>query len=360
MPRSLLCVLDRQTVGGSVVHRTPKFIILILVLTQSPSFGQQAKGKVAGEIFKAGIRLLTGAAAAESMRRAGNASVEHQSAVKQADLTRSEYERVRRERIDGVVRQFHSQGLSDEHNTIYSAFLDINYNAGSVYWADTFSNPDIFFVVEVEGIGQFILPNIRNEYKGGPVLDRIVLPELAPGSRVVVRVLDDDTSGDAIWNSILRSRVNYKFSIDNQMLYATQGFHAQADLSGGFQILDTPQRVVLDGPDQIATVVFQVPSTSEKTWVADGELRDSNNRVAGRVQFSQVWNTRAELATLERELGQQVSQAEQKESSSFGWLIFWVVLGLVCLSVFFKSLFEKFSLPGSKPPISSDSNASLS
>lgn len=78
-----------------------------------------------------------------------------------------------------MVNQFKQQSL-DEQNTIYSIFLNIDYKAGSVYWADTFSNPDIFFVVEVEGVGQFVLPNISNEYKGGPLLDRIIIPELRP------------------------------------------------------------------------------------------------------------------------------------------------------------------------------------
>jgi hypothetical protein len=317
--------------------------LALLLLSMTPTLGrcQNATSKAASEIFKVGVRLLTGAAAAESMRRAGNSSVEYRNAAGEAALARQEYERVRRERIDGVIRQSRSQGLPDDRSAIYSIFLNIDYNAGSVYWADTFSNPDVFFVVEVEGRGQFVLPSIRNEYKGGPVLDRIVLPSLSPGTRVVVRVLDDDTNGNEIWNSILRNKVNYRFTIDGASLAATSVLRAQADVYGGFQVLDTPHRLVLDGPDQLATVVFRIPDTQDRSWVADGELRDSSNRPAGQVQFSQVWNTQSELASLERELQQRVAKAEQKEASSFGWLIFWGVLGIVCLTWFYKSFTEK-------------------
>ena len=333
------------------MRRATCFALLLLGMTPNVGHCQNARGKAAGEIFKAGVRLLTGAAAAESMRRAGNSSVEYSNAAGEADLARQEYERVRRQRIDGVIQQFRSQGLPDDQTTIYSIFLNIDYNAGSVYWADTFSNPDVFFVVEVEGAGQFMLPSIRNEYKGGPVLDRIVLPALRPGTRVIVRVLDDDTNGNEIWNSILRNKVNYRFTIDGAALAATSVLRAQADIYGGFQVLDTPQRLVLDGPDQLATVAFQIPDVQDKTWVADGELRDSNNQPAGQVQFSQVWNTQSELASLERELEQRVAKAEQKEATSFGWFIFWGVLGIVCLTWFYKSFTEKQRQTANKPAV---------
>jgi hypothetical protein len=327
--------------------------LALVVMSLIPSVGrcQSAKGKIAVEIFRAGVKLLTGAVAAESMRRAGNSSVDFRYATEEAILDGKEYERVRRQRIDGVVQQFSSQGLSHDNNTIYSIFLNIDYNVGSVYWADTFSNPDEFFVVEVEGIGQFVLPNIRNEYKGGPVLDRIVLPALSPGTRIVVRVLDDDTNGNEVWNSVLRNRINYRFAIDGAALFATSAFRSQADFSGGFQLLDTPQRLVLDGPDQIATVVFRVPEVQDNTWVADGELRDSNNRPAGRVQFSQVWNARSELASLERELEVRAANAKKKAASSFGWLIFWVVIGIVGLTWFYKSFADKQAQTANKPVV---------
>ena len=157
----------------------------------------------------------------------------------------------------------------------------------------------------------------------------------------MVRVLDDDTTGDAIWNTILRTKINYRFSIDGLALSANGGLNASAGLDGGFTVLDTPERIVIDGPDQIATVVFQVPETANKKWVADGELRDSEDNLVGRVQFSQIWNTRSERAALEQELQQRVAAAEHKEASSFGWILFWVVIGVLSLVWFYTSLMDK-------------------
>jgi hypothetical protein len=147
----------------------------------------------------------------------------------------------------------------------------------------------------------------------------------------------DDSLGDAVWNTILRTRFNYKFDLDNLSLFATSALRTGASLNGNFQILDGPDHVVIDGPDQIATVVFQVPDTQETKWVADGELRDSDNQLAGRVQFSQVWSPRAELATLEKELQLQVIASEQKVADSTGTIAFWSVTGLLCLIWYCKS-----------------------
>jgi hypothetical protein len=325
------------------------FAIVLLGMPPSVGRGQNAKGRLAGEVFKAGVKIFVGAAAAESMKRAGSSWVDLHNASTNAERGRHDYERVRREQIDGVIRQLRTQGLSGDQDSVYSLFLNIDPNAASVRWADTFSYPDVFFVVDVEGIGQFVLPGIGYEYHGGPIMDRIALPTLRSGTRVVIRILDDDTPGDQIWNTILRTKVNYHFRIGGTALAAMSCFRAQADIDGTIRILDTPQRLVIDGPDTLATMVFRIPATQERTWVADGELRDSKNRPAGRVQFSQVWNTRSELASLERELAQRVTSAEQRESTSFGSLVFWSVLSIIFLAWFYKSFAEKRPQAPNKP-----------
>ncbi|HEX4143082.1 MAG TPA: hypothetical protein VHY91_06000 [Pirellulales bacterium] len=331
-------------------------IAAVLALTTLPTgtSAGAASGKAGGVLLKTVVRVLTGIGAAECMRRAGNESVNHANASRDADIARHEYERVRKARVENVVRQFTSQGLQGTQNTIYSIFLNIDPNASSVYWADWFSKADVFFVAEIEGVGQFVLPNIRMGYAGGPVFDRIVLPELRPGTRVAVRVMDDDTTSDAIWRTVLQTRVNYRFDINGEALYATCGLKSSATASGAFALLDTPQRVVIDAPDQLATVLFSVPETAESAWVADGELRDSKNRPAGRVQFSQVWNTRLELAALESEFEQRVAVATKEAASGFGWLVFWTVLGLGLAFWFYKSFSTKAA------PASPDGDASTS
>lgn len=323
-------------------------IIIIIMLASTASLGfptsalsQSNRSKIAADLFKAGVRVLTGAAAAESMRRAGNFSVEHTNAAREAENARTNYEQVEKARIEAITQQLRYQNAPLGEDCIYSIFLNVNYNVGSVYWADTFSNPDIFFVVEVEGTGESILPFIRSEYKGGPILDRIVARELPAGSRVVIRVMDDDTSGNAIWEGILRSRINYNLSIGATSFTAGGLISARAGSSGEIQVLAPGKNLLLDGPDHIASVTFQVPDSEEKSWVADGELRDSSNRFVGTIQFSQIWNRRAETEALAKEMRTKVSQAEKKESDTFGGTIFWGVLALAFIAWYFSTLINK-------------------
>jgi hypothetical protein len=310
------------------------FVIIGFACLPATALPQGVKSKLTSELFKVGTRMLSGAAAAEGMRRAGNAYTDYSDSqaraaqlAAEAERARSEiqaarlgmeeqirdfrrraqehlesYEKSRRSQIDGVTQQLVSQGSSPDDDTIYSLYLNIDYNVGSVYWADTFSNPDVFFAVEVEGVGDFVLPLIRHEYKGGPLLDRVVTRQLRPGTRVVARVLDDDTLYDTVWNTILRTRINYRASYESTDLQLTKLKQSKIDAWGNITVLDTKEKVVITGPDQIAAVVFSVPVGDERIWTAEGQLKDSYNRLVGQIQFSQIWSKSAELAALQQEI----------------------------------------------------------
>lgn len=309
-----------------------------------------AQAGAAAKAFSVGAKLLAGAMAADSMRRAGNASVEFFYSSKDAEFTDEQLRKLREQKIENMSRQFESQNLTSRNLAIYSVFLNIDYNASSVYWADTFSKPDVFFFMEVEGVGQFVLPEIYYEYKGGPVMASVVLPALPAGARVIIRVLDDDTTSDRIWKSILASRVNYRFSINNTTVTPVNLMAVNGTVYGDFRLLDNDSSLVLDGPDQLATMVFSIPENPGPTWVADGELRDYGGYAAGRVQFSQVWNTASEISALEAELAAKKEVAKSKMASSLGWILFWGVIVFFCLHAYFRLKIAKVQMKDESKP----------
>ena len=101
-----------------------------------------------------------------------------------------------------------SQGLERSDNCIYSIY----FKTTGGFWSDFFSKPDIFFYVDIEGQGTFLVPQIHWNYAGEAVLDRVLARDVKPGTKIVVRVLDDDTSSDEIWNNILQTKLHVQLS----------------------------------------------------------------------------------------------------------------------------------------------------
>lgn len=260
-----------------------------------------------GSVFGTSVKVLSGVAAAESMGRSASAIEGYQQ---------------ERAYLDGL----HSRGLDQSDDSIYSIYFKVKRGS----WADWFSDPDLFFYVDIEGQGSFLVPQIHWNYAGGPVLDRVLARDVKPGTKIVVRVLDDDSWSDEIWNNILKTRVSISVSPEIQ---ANKYINISGYIGGKIQLLD--RNVVIDAPDPVATAEFVVPETGEDFWVADGTLHDDSGNGVGSIQFACVRSARGEW--------------QQHASAAAEWLgtaVFWLVLGSCLLIWFVKQVFAK---PGAIP-----------
>ena len=236
------------------------------------------------------MKLVVGGTAAYSASKAKHSSEVFDKASRDAAKTAADVELAKAKEAQFeslVLSKLRDQGLDASHDAIYSVYFTLNNDASSVYWADIFSKPDVFFYFDLEGHGTYLVPQIRYEYAGGPILDRVVAQEVRPGSKIVVRVMDDDTRSDEVWKSLLRTRVNLDVTGG---LVATKVAAVQARASGQLQVLSDSSQVILDPPDEIAAVTVTVPKTENGTWLAEGDLRDGSKRTVGSIQIACVWS----------------------------------------------------------------------
>jgi hypothetical protein len=266
-----------------MARRTITFgILTCLLIAASPA--QANRGKA----LQALVKILTGAGAAESLRRSAHSFDQYQT-----------------ERT--VLQRLQEQGLDCNKDAIYSVYFQTNGG----YWADFWTKPDLFFYVDIEGKGSFLVPQIHNNYRGGPILDRILAEEAPPGSRIVIRVMDDDTTSDHIWNNILRTRIGIQATAEVRV---TRFVPVRANASGQLQLLD--RELTIDASDYIASAVFEVPKTKDGVWIADGQLLDASGKAVGAIQMASVWSARKDFAA-------QSSWV----SSLFSSAVFWLVIG---------------------------------
>lgn len=266
-------------------------IAAMLVLSVSPSACFAQSGKAAQTI----VKVLTGIGAAESLRRSGQY-----------------YEEYKHE--DAIMASLQNQGIDANKSSVFSIY----FRTTGGTWADFWTDPDLFFVVDIEGQGSKLVPQIHYNYSGEPVLDVIVSEAVRPGSRIVVRVIDDDTSSDTIWNNILQTRANVSVTPKVQ---ATRFVSIQANASGQISLLD--RSATLDAPDFVASAEFIVPQTDNGLWVADAKLIDGSQKDVGSLQFASLWSA-----------PQQLAEQKGKVASSFGRFLFWGCIG-VCLLIWF-------------------------
>ena len=258
---------------------------------------------------KAVITLITGGAAAEAAKRTVGAKLDYDTAR------------------EALIKQ----GCDVTDAAVYSLYFSLNGDVSSMWWADVFSKPDIFAVVSIEGRGQFLIPEIYNNYSGQPILLNLIAKQAAPGKRIVVKIYDDDSVGDAVWNSILQSRINYSVS---GTFKAFQAIKVESHFHGQIQILN--RNVVIDAPDYIATAEFTVPRfTFTQEWVAKGPVVDSKGKTLGELSFTHVLSP------------SEAPGAAMK--SSLMSMVFWGAITLVCVAVFGKLLFSRWS--AAKPVI---------
>ncbi len=229
------------------------------------------EGAVPGSLFKLGANALkVGGVVVGAGAAAAGAAAAAEKGVETYDISQ----------LLDVLKAQHADATE---RAIYSVTYSLNGEASSVMWADIFSKPDTFVVIEIEGVGHYLLPNIHQNYGGETVLQTVLAGSVPPGRRVAVYLLDDDSTSDAIWNSILSSRVQYTVEASHRVSRAEK---IQVTASGSIQLLQRP--ATLDAADMIACAVFPVPEAPDHQWRASAQLLDGKGQPVGKLEFAQL------------------------------------------------------------------------
>jgi hypothetical protein len=198
---------------------------------------------------------------------------------------------------------------------IYSIDFNLDPKKEAVYWADIIGKPDVYVVVEIEGYGELLVPSLKTGYSGGRVLKTFVGGNIKPGSKIRISLLDDDTLGDAVWNSILKTKVSWFIGAEQQnsevISDITKGMRMGASANGTICLLD--QKIEIDQPDLLATAEFAAP-IDRSTWKQSGSILDSNNSKVGNISFSKI---------------EEVKISKNRIFSSVFFYCFALVLGLI-------------------------------
>ena len=183
----------------------------------------------------------------------------------------------------GVVTYKTLKEVLKEDEGGYAFYMVLDKNASALYWADVWSRADIYAVVTIDGIGSYLLPDIRYDYSGEQIRWNIRIPVIPKGRKVLVQIYDDDSSSNELWNGILQARGRVMF--DGGALVG--GLKLDADFKN-INILD--RTITLDARDYVCEFLFEAPSEGwfNRQWTAEGELRDSNNVAVGKIGFAQI------------------------------------------------------------------------
>lgn len=271
--------------------------------------------------LSATMKVLIGGTAAYSAERAKHSMDEMEKASQDAAKAAVQVAKAKAKEVEFesfVLNKLRSQGYDASQDVVYSVYFTLNNDASSVYWADTISRADVYFCLDLEGHGTHLVPDIRYGYNGSPVLNSVIAREVRPGNKIVVRVLDDDSLSNAVWRSLLETRVK----LDVGMV-AFLPVPVMTHASGELQLLSKNSRVVVSAPDEIAAVTVTVPNTEDGTWLTKGELKDGSGRIVGAIQIACIWSARGERKSFDARVAAERARMsaeqlalEENESSS--------------------------------------------
>jgi len=167
---------------------------------------------------------------------------------------------------------------------VYALEFDLKNDASSIRWADIFSKPDVFPMIQVQGMQTYFIPELMQDYSGGRVIWTFKIPAIPGGRDISIFLLDDDSSSDEVWNNILKTR----FSVKLNTVSLVAGTKVSFGATGTIQLVD--KKVVLDAPDQLCIYTLTSPRFYlAGDWDSEGELRSGGINV-GSVKFSQLIN----------------------------------------------------------------------
>lgn len=198
----------------------------------------------------------------------------------------------------------------DGKAAMYSLDVNLDKSIGGFFSG----YPDVFFVVRIEGEGEYIAPYIEYGFKGGRILKSLLATNYKPGSKIQVIVYDSDSTSNEILNNLFKTKIyaSGNFSI---------GGVVSVELStSGIQIIRDEQKLMIDAPDLIASVIFDTPKDGDY-FVGQGSFEDKNGKQIGSIEIKKVW---------EKELDKSLFKT-----------IFYLIIGIGFLIIFIKKVIIK-------------------
>jgi len=148
--------------------------------------------------------------------------------------------------------------------------------------------PNIQAVMQIEGIGQYFLPNKSLQYCGGQYLTGAYIPVINSGRKITIRFYSSHSEINYIFNNILswkylcRGHATVKVNMDGNKVDADIGFNTVIQLSD--------KKLQLFRDSYIGQVNLRCPNWPGNKWKADGNICDSNNKKIGQCELSSYGN----------------------------------------------------------------------
>jgi hypothetical protein len=216
----------------------------------------------------------------------------------------------------GMAIQAYWQGTVAPGQSVYSVAMSFDQTS----WADWWSKPDVYLVVECEGVQTVLIPEIDYNWDGSRKVYTFRCPTLPAGARGALKLFDDDSASNAIWKNILATPVQWSVTGTNHASLGLPGsgvdcLDVTMAASGVLQVLDSEQKKTfqLDPPDLVAVAEFTVPSpTVTGPWTMAGKFSNGGNPL-GKVELKH-WNTNA--------------LSSRWQFFTRPWFLFWAILAL--------------------------------
>ena len=187
----------------------------------------------------------------------------------------------------------------EKGESVYAVQFQLDPNASSVYWARWFGWPNIFAVLQVEGMDEYLIPQVFRGYRGGTIIWTFKIPKIPANRAISFHILDDRSASNEIFNNILSTawHVNIEPGVElSQKL--PQGVLLTEALSIGYvrgDIQLVKNKITIVGPKPLCHYTVQCPDPWFSSLVSrechtEGSITDNDGKAIGVIRISQLSN----------------------------------------------------------------------
>ena len=272
--------------------------LVAIVMVAAPSSSEANLGGLARMVNS----IKTGANA--SMVITGGTAVA--AAYSSSNAVEAKYAR---ELSSGELDRLRSSGVDTRGDAFFSLYMRFDGGKAEMFWSDWFSKPDMMTIVDVEGQGTYLLPNIRTNYDANvPILERIVGKSVPPGTRIIVAVFDCDDGTNQILNHWLKTPVSLDGSAKVYFPIPVGIGSVSGGVGANISILGSD--VVFNNSELIGVIEMEAPRANQSgQWRASGNFITNQGEKLGEYSFSQFWSAKGRqelVADVQTHGGRQV------------------------------------------------------
>jgi hypothetical protein len=169
-------------------------------------------------------------------------------------------------------------GSYEGQNTVYSIRFETMKGQGYLgffFGTRIIGKPDVFLVLEIEGVGRYVVPHLSKDYAGQLIQETLLMKEISAGRKVLVHVYDDRANSNRFWSKILSQSAEYETKAG---VLATVGgkkarvpfeldAYGEVRLKGRLQLVS--EQVEIVRPTWICSAEFTVPKRDIKVLPGD-------------------------------------------------------------------------------------------